>query len=677
VNVTAPSVLRESLSVILDAAGALLLVWLGVKLMFGDIQTFEPMALFTGAVGTIACLLAPNVRKTLPVALIAYVAIALLSSAAHQWPAVRSAPDAGWFELFQPAAHLVTMLVFVFGASFLLRLPWRLSLCVLFLVGSAMVLGVQVLFDRVSANFFIIRAGSVSIPSVAQWSGLHQVGLIFVLTFPMVFAATLVRVRSVAFAGSAVLAVALLAVAFFNQSRSGLIVMVLTAIAMVALKFWRRVSSVRVRVALGIVGVCLAAGFVVFIALRTAALRPSASRTGERGPIWQAAANVFLDHPWFGVGPGNYTRAMVEGGYAARYIPGYPEVATGLEQAHNVFLQVAAETGVFGLIAFTAFVFWMIRACWRAWKDSGHPLIAGGILFALLAFVLRSLADNFLDLGITADRIRVLVWILFGAALATSLSNPLFWNRLQAPTAADYKRPRKMVFAAVCAAVMLLEWRVLFVDRNETFAIEGNEIYPISEFASGRPVSHAFLMRGDGLQSIRVLLNSDSYAHARIRWTLWRGSPDVPPQAVAASDETEIYVVPGRQWTTLELIRDGSSNNRWYTLELQLVEARPAAVRTATVAHPRVEVIASRDNPDRGGVLWLETARQTGSLVMRADRRGKTLYGRFQSEAAPHLTSIFRFEAVQWLIVAVCHAAFAIFAYAVVRDSESAIGEHA
>ncbi|MBX5449868.1 O-antigen ligase family protein [Thermogemmatispora sp.] len=77
---------------------------------------------------------------------------------------------------------------------------------------------------------------------------------------------------------------------------------------------------------------------------------PSAQQyaTAERLAHWLAGIHMFLDHPWLGVGIGNYGDA-------------YPQYAIGifvipLGHAHNYFINVAAEMGLLGLITYTFFV---------------------------------------------------------------------------------------------------------------------------------------------------------------------------------------------------------------------------------------------------------------------------------------------------------------------------------
>jgi len=76
----------------------------------------------------------------------------------------------------------------------------------------------------------------------------------------------------------------------------------------------------------------------------------------ERMAHWQAGWYMFSDHPWLGVGIGNYAPV-----YPAYALPGWDDP---LGHAHNYYLNIAAEVGLVGLCAYLLFV----GACfWQAW----------------------------------------------------------------------------------------------------------------------------------------------------------------------------------------------------------------------------------------------------------------------------------------------------------------------
>lgn len=415
---TAFTLFRTGFSRIVDGAGMVLLAVLGWQVMFGYSSSFETGAWWIGVIGVTACWLDPHSARNLPWAAVVWAAIAVVSAVVHQWNLVPHPPAAGWTLLVAPAWHLVVMVVFVYGVGYLLRTADRLSWLTVLLVGAIAVIAVQLLFDRASTNFLYNRAGSTDLPSVAQWFGIHQLGLVLSVGLPLVLSMALVDRSPGRVLSALVLGGGLAFVAFFNGSRSGVVAMAVTGVAMLVplAVSGRKVGRLQLGAAITLLVFAVMLVATIFIRSGTSMVTAAAS-TGDRTPIWLAATRIFIDHPWLGVGPGNYPLAMLDGGYA-RYLPWYPPNTGGVEQAHNLPIQVAAETGVLGLIGLLGFFWWMGRACWRAWRLGYVPMVAYGMLFAVVAFFVRNLTDNFLDLGISSDRIRVFAWMLFAAALA-------------------------------------------------------------------------------------------------------------------------------------------------------------------------------------------------------------------------------------------------------------------
>lgn len=85
--------------------------------------------------------------------------------------------------------------------------------------------------------------------------------------------------------------------------------------------------------------------------LRTAEITDENYAIIERLAHWDAALRMWGDHFWFGVGIGNY-----EPVYHAYALPRWPEP---LGHAHNYYLNIAAETGFIGLLAYLFFWGWV------------------------------------------------------------------------------------------------------------------------------------------------------------------------------------------------------------------------------------------------------------------------------------------------------------------------------
>jgi O-antigen ligase len=108
----------------------------------------------------------------------------------------------------------------------------------------------------------------------------------------------------------------------------------------------------------------------------------------ERLAHWQAAESMVRYHPWLGVGLGNYE--PVYPGYALLNWP-YP-----LGHAHNIYLNMLAETGTIGLLAYL--VMWgIIIACtWRLTRsgDFWVRMVAIGLLGTWAHLTVHHLVDN-------------------------------------------------------------------------------------------------------------------------------------------------------------------------------------------------------------------------------------------------------------------------------------------
>jgi O-antigen ligase len=340
--------------------------------------------------------------------------VACLSAAVHGWG--RQPEDAPWFAFLDPALHWIVLLCFVFAASHTLRSPQRLALLIVALSCALVVIALQVVFDRMDSGFVYNRMGSESLPSVAQWGGLHQTGLLLLLGLTLTASGVVLNPSAIQAAASLVMCGMFLAVAYVNGSRSAILVMSVatTWMFLSAAVSGRRGWATSLTVGAVIAGVVM---LVIGIFAGKGSLPVVTTLTGDRSPIWYAAAKMAIDHPLLGVGPGNYSEAM-ESGYAASYLPWYPTLRSGMDQAHNAVLHEAAEIGIAGAGLMVAFWWWLLAACRRAWQRGPVPLIACTLMVTLGALFLRLMFDSLFAGVATADRTRVLGGLLFAAAIA-------------------------------------------------------------------------------------------------------------------------------------------------------------------------------------------------------------------------------------------------------------------
>ncbi|MGQ9583906.1 MAG: O-antigen ligase family protein [Anaerolineae bacterium] len=126
----------------------------------------------------------------------------------------------------------------------------------------------------------------------------------------------------------------------------------------------------------------------------------------ERLAHWQAAWGMFSDHPWLGVGWGNYVPA-----YPAYALPRW---ADPLGHAHNIYLNVLAEGGLMGLAAYLIFWAAAFVAVWRAVRQSHgfHQAVALGVLGVFVHLSVHNFFDNLYVHGMPVH-----VGLLLGLAL--------------------------------------------------------------------------------------------------------------------------------------------------------------------------------------------------------------------------------------------------------------------
>lgn len=86
---------------------------------------------------------------------------------------------------------------------------------------------------------------------------------------------------------------------------------------------------------------------------------PADYSTAERLAHWIAGIHMFLDHPWLGVGIGNYPDV-----YQNYYITIF---VNSLGHAHNYYINIAAEMGAIGLTIFLLFLFALFLAAGSAY----------------------------------------------------------------------------------------------------------------------------------------------------------------------------------------------------------------------------------------------------------------------------------------------------------------------
>jgi len=126
-----------------------------------------------------------------------------------------------------------------------------------------------------------------------------------------------------------------------------------------------------------------------------------------------SAFSVFVDHPLVGVGPGQYSPV-----YSEKYMSD-PDIAYKVidrpRRAHNLYFELAAETGILGLVTFLSLVALVQIRLWRSWRrfrESREDLagLALGFFVAIWGYLVSAV---FLHLSY-----QRYYWLLLGLAAA-------------------------------------------------------------------------------------------------------------------------------------------------------------------------------------------------------------------------------------------------------------------
>jgi putative inorganic carbon (HCO3(-)) transporter len=326
------------------------------------------------------------------------------------------------FDYLDALFIVLIMTLFVRGREQLAPIVWAL-------IGAGVFLSALTVHQTLTGNFGSTYGGFARgelRALVGSTSGMRSAGplstnyfaLILVALVPLA-AERVLHARALLARGLAALALALIVAAIgFTYSRGGLAT--LGAIALLALFTAPRIP----RILFVAAPLALAAGLAFLPATYL-------DRMGTFAQIWEgvrgrhvedsairgrisevrSALMMVGDHPLFGVGSGNYEI----------HYPSYARVVAldGRREeraAHSLYLEVAAENGLFGLAVFGGFLAYALRGVQRTRKmfaqagerDFAHLTTALGLAFA--GFLIGSI---FLHLSYPR-----FLWLLLGIALA-------------------------------------------------------------------------------------------------------------------------------------------------------------------------------------------------------------------------------------------------------------------
>jgi putative inorganic carbon (HCO3(-)) transporter len=120
--------------------------------------------------------------------------------------------------------------------------------------------------------------------------------------------------------------------------------------------------------------------------------------------IWKSSAAILKDHPFWGIGPGNFQNFYLD--YQKKFPP-YLEWA--VPQPHNLFLAFYLQCGLLGLIGFFWLIFLFFKKGFR-----GLWTLDFGLWTILLAIMLYILIHGLIDTTYWKNDLSIIFWIVVG-----------------------------------------------------------------------------------------------------------------------------------------------------------------------------------------------------------------------------------------------------------------------
>ncbi|MFB3854694.1 MAG: O-antigen ligase family protein [Vicinamibacterales bacterium] len=301
----------------------------------------------------------------------------------------------------------------VFAVRRLFDTPASMGAGLVGVVAGASAVLLQAVFDSLQAPAADRLFGY---PSVPQWSGYPELGVLACLGASATMATTAIGRSGTFRAASAVLATLFCAAALVLYSRLAWVTIALVAAWLAAVAFlrWRKAALMLLVAAL--CGLFLVAAVSSRLVSRYAASLFEvwdSPQLSMRMHGWSAALSMLSDNPFLGVGPGNYSEA-------------YPKYSTHRDPTHayNMVLHVGAELGLVGLAAFLLMWGRALALTFRAAACTQAGVLAFAVHGLLLAFFVRSLGEQFLANIGPAPRFVLLLGVMFGLAEAVGSRRP-------------------------------------------------------------------------------------------------------------------------------------------------------------------------------------------------------------------------------------------------------------
>lgn len=137
-----------------------------------------------------------------------------------------------------------------------------------------------------------------------------------------------------------------------------------------------------------------------------------------RGLIWSRSLPLIKNHIFVGSGPDTYIFEFPQNDYAAKYNADWP-IYNIVDKPHNMYLQIAINTGLISLISilalFIGYIIWSFRLYWKSEFEDFTSIVGVGIFLGICGFLTAALVND------STVSVAPMFWGLLGMGIAINL----------------------------------------------------------------------------------------------------------------------------------------------------------------------------------------------------------------------------------------------------------------
>ncbi|MDR1701542.1 MAG: O-antigen ligase family protein [Sporomusaceae bacterium] len=142
-----------------------------------------------------------------------------------------------------------------------------------------------------------------------------------------------------------------------------------------------------------------------FAARAASIINPADSSSALRLALWNSTLCMILKEPLAGIGWGAYWLVYPQFDYFIN------DASVIIYHAHNMYLNIAAETGLPGLLAFLAVLGSHIRLAFQVFSQTGNKWTKG-LMLGVLASMTGIIVSGFTDYVLFSAQMSMLFWLL-------------------------------------------------------------------------------------------------------------------------------------------------------------------------------------------------------------------------------------------------------------------------